>query len=130
MCLSFADMKTRKQWKRIFDEQFSMFEAMYSGPSPEGLLYRVPDEGSYGYATRKTTIHLEKDVPPMPRPTDRVRIQTNFIWQCGIKSRFLYNAKKATFVVSTATLCFILDNYKDVAVHMKRLEGAPIVFYR
>ena len=55
-----ADMQTREQWKKYFNEGFALFGAMYRGPPPEGFLYQITQDDTYTYSTKKTTVHLEE----------------------------------------------------------------------
>ena len=54
-----ADMMTRYYWKRVFNEGFSMFGAMYRGPPPDGVLYQITPDDTYEYSTKQTTVRLE-----------------------------------------------------------------------
>ena len=58
--LNNADTKTREHWKRVFNEGFSLFGAMYRGFPQEGFLYQISQDDAYTFATKKSSIHLEK----------------------------------------------------------------------
>ena len=55
-----ADMQTREQWKKYFNEGLSMFGAMYRGSPPQGFLYQITQDELYTFSTKKTDIYVEE----------------------------------------------------------------------
>ena len=80
-----ADMKTREHWKRVFNEGFSLFGAMYRGPPPEGFLYQISQDDAYTFATKKTTIHVEEMSLECHRRQALAKFKLNVLGSAGPK---------------------------------------------
>ena len=72
--LNNADLKTREHWKRIYNEGFATFGAMYRGPPPEGVLYRISADETYGYCTKHSAIHVGDISIQLQRSLRKVRL--------------------------------------------------------
>lgn len=55
-----AGKETSENWKQFYDENFSMFGAMYRGKPPNGRLGGIAVDDAYIYGTRTYKIGLEK----------------------------------------------------------------------
>ena len=69
-----ADMKTREHWRNMYNESFATFGAMYRGPPPEGVLYRISTEETSGYSTRQIAVCLDDISVQIQRSLRNVRL--------------------------------------------------------
>ncbi|XP_060576085.1 uncharacterized protein LOC132733458 [Ruditapes philippinarum] len=57
--LSEADKKTRESWNSFYNENYSLFGAMYRGTPPVGFLHKISPNESYTFCTKRTIITFE-----------------------------------------------------------------------
>ena len=70
-----ADMKTREHWRKMYNEGFATFGAMYRGPPPEGVLYRISAEETSGYSTKQSAVCLDDISVEVQRSLRNVRLR-------------------------------------------------------
>ena len=140
-----ADMMTRYHWKRVFNEGFSMFGAMYRGPPPDGVLYQITPDDTNEYSTKQTTVRLEE----MSLQCHGGQALSNFKLNIFIRSGFQRSSSKhgltcriAKFkkpsgsvhghsdifwskdeVAKKATFRFNTGQYSNILIHLQKSEG-------
>ena len=70
-----ADLKTREHWRNIYDEGFATFGAMYRGPPPEEVLYRISADETYGYCTKQSAVRMGDISVQLQRSLRNVRMR-------------------------------------------------------
>ena len=133
-----ADMQTREHWKRVFNEGFSMFGAMYRGPPPDGFLYKITPDDTYGYATKQTTVRLEDMSLQCQGGRSLTNFKLNIFGSAGAKQGLrLAKFKKPSGsvrghsdivwskeeVAKNGTFTFNTRQYNNILVHLQRSQG-------
>ena len=58
--LNNSHVRTKKYWRKYFNENFSQYGAMYRGQPPDGILYQMSENEMFLLSTRKSLITLQK----------------------------------------------------------------------
>lgn len=77
--LNQADKRTRELWRETFNENFSVYGAMFRGDPPSGLQPITLDE-MFSFSTKKANIHLDRmQVDGLPANLKNFKIKINYV---------------------------------------------------
>lgn len=86
--LSIADGETRNLWRDTFEENFTMYGAMYRGFSPAGKLADIPPDNLIAMATKKCRLTIKAiDVDGLASSEPRLRLEIAIVASEAAKAR-------------------------------------------
>ena len=135
--LYLADKSTREHWKRVYDEGFAMFGAMYRGTPPEGVLYRISMAEVYGFSTKQCGVRVDNILIQLQKSIYKVKLRV--LGQKLERSRGLMHIKKSglsltghsKFAWSREELgaegSFIFDSHDHTGLYFHLMKSIPVI---